>query len=87
VSSTQGRVGLRLGFSENSRFRLGLGFCSTGLGWVSVFIFQKTRFSVGFWVFSKFKKWKISGKILKKEKNNKNHSILRILGCNGGKNH
>ncbi len=56
VSSTQGRVGLRLGFSENFRFRLGLGFCRTGLGWVSVFIFQKTRFSVGFWVFSKFKK-------------------------------
>jgi hypothetical protein len=27
-----------------------------GFGWVSVFIFQKTRFSVGFWVFSKFKK-------------------------------
>jgi hypothetical protein len=40
VSSTQGRVGLRLGFSENFRFRLGLGFCSTGLGWVSVFTFQ-----------------------------------------------
>jgi hypothetical protein len=56
VSSTQGRVGLRLGFSENFRFRLGLGFCSTGLGWVSVFIFQKTRFSVGFYVFSKLKK-------------------------------
>jgi hypothetical protein len=52
VSSTQGRVGLRLGFSENFRFRLGLGFCSTGLGWVSVFIFQKTRFSV----FSNLKK-------------------------------
>jgi hypothetical protein len=56
VSSTQGRVGLRLGFSENFRFRLGLGFCSTGLGWVSVFIFQKTRFSVGFWVFLKLNK-------------------------------
>ncbi len=56
MSSTQGRVGLRLGFSENFRFRLGLGFCRTGLGWVSVFLFQKTRFSVGFWVFSKFKK-------------------------------
>jgi hypothetical protein len=56
VSSTQGRVELRLGFSENFRFRFGLGFCSTGLGWVSVFIFQKTRLSVGFCVFSKLKK-------------------------------
>jgi hypothetical protein len=56
VSSTQGRVGFRLGFSENFWFRLGLGFYSTGLGWVSVFIFQKTGFSVGFWVFSKLKK-------------------------------
>jgi hypothetical protein len=37
--------------SENFRFRLGLGFCSTGLSWVSVFIFRKNRFSVGFWVF------------------------------------
>jgi hypothetical protein len=51
-------------------------FCSTGLGWVSVLIFQKTGFSVGFWVFSKLKKnWrtslKFSGKIvLKKEKKN-----------------
>jgi hypothetical protein len=67
VSSTQGRVGFRLGFSENFRFRLGLGFCSTGLGWVSVFIFQKTGFSVGFWVFSKKNKWKISGKIVMKK--------------------
>jgi hypothetical protein len=71
VSSTQGQVGLRLGFSENFRFRLGLGFCSTGLGWVSVFIFQKTRFSVGFWVFSKLKKkWNFSGKIVMKEEKN-----------------
>jgi hypothetical protein len=30
VSSTQGRVGLRLGFSENFRFRLGLGFKISG---------------------------------------------------------
>jgi hypothetical protein len=71
VSSTQGRVGLRLGFSENFRFRLGLGFCRTGLGWVSVFIFQKSRFSVGFWIFSKLKKiWKFSGKIVIKEEKN-----------------
>jgi hypothetical protein len=71
VSLTQGRVGLWLGFSENFRFRLGLGFCSTGLGWVSLFIFQKTRLSVGFWVFSKLKKkWKFSGKIVMKEEKN-----------------
>jgi hypothetical protein len=69
---------------------LGLGFYSTGLGWISVFIFQKTRFSVGFWVFSKkkIKNWKFSGKIVMKEE--KNHSILQTycksLGCNGGKN-
>jgi hypothetical protein len=58
VSSTQGRVGLRLGFSENFRFRLGLGFG---------FYFSKNP--VFGWVFSKLKKKKISGKIkMKKEK-------------------
>jgi hypothetical protein len=53
-----------LGFSENFRFRLGLGFCSTGLGWLSGFIFQKNQFSVGFWVFSKFQQ--IYGKFQEK---------------------
>jgi hypothetical protein len=33
VSSTQGRVGLRLGFSENFRFRLGLGFYFSKKKW------------------------------------------------------
>jgi hypothetical protein len=58
-----------------------------GSGWVWVFaapvwvgfqffIFQKTRFSVGFWVFSKFKKnWKFSGKIVLKEEKNPRKSF------------
>jgi hypothetical protein len=93
VSSTQGRVGLRLGFFENFRFRLGLGFCSTGLGWVSVFIFQKTRFSVGFWVFSKLKKKLEFFRQNCDERRKKSKKIIQFfktyckaLGCNGGKN-
>jgi hypothetical protein len=79
VSSTQGRVGLRLGFSENFRFRLGLGFCSTGLGWVSVFIFQKTRFSVGFWVFSKLKKKMVIFRQICDERRKKSKKIIQFF--------
>ncbi len=61
MSSTQGRVGLRLGFSENFRFRLGLGFYFSKnpvFGWV-----------LGF--FKSLKKiWKFSSKIVMKEEQN-----------------
>ncbi len=52
-----GWVTVEFFFSENFRFQLGLGFYSTGLGWVLVFIFRKTRFWVGFWVFPNFQKF------------------------------